>query len=77
MTVKKIREIPPWEWGGELLKLEPQMLRFLGTFSKRYPECAAFKSKHKNGIGAVRKDDADFGPYVVRLRVSCRPRSDH
>ena len=72
---KKIREIPPWEWGGELLKLEPQMLRFLGTFSKRYPECAAFKSKHKNGIGAARKDDADFEPCTARLLISCRPRS--
>ena len=52
------------------------MLRFLGTFSKRYPECAAFKSKHKNEIGAARKDDADFEPCTARLLISCRPRSD-
>ena len=45
-VIRKIREIPPWEWGGELLKLEPQVLRFLGTFSKRYPECAAFKTAY-------------------------------
>ena len=36
--IRKIREIPPWEWGGEFLELEPQVLRFLGTFAKRYPE---------------------------------------
>ena len=44
--IRKIREIPPWEWGGEFLELEPQVLRFLGTFAKRYPECAAFKTAH-------------------------------
>ena len=45
-VIRKIREIPPWEWGGEFLELEPQILRFLGTFTKRYPECAAFKTAH-------------------------------
>ena len=40
----KIREIPPWEWGGEFLELEPQVLRFLGTFAKQHPKCAAFKT---------------------------------
>ena len=45
-VIRKIREIPPWEWGGEFLKLEPQVLRFLGTSVKRYPECAAFKTAH-------------------------------
>ena len=45
-VIRKIREIPPWEWGGEFLELEPQVLRFLGTFAKRYPECAAFKTAY-------------------------------
>ena len=45
-VIRKIREIPPWEWGDEFLELEPQVLRFLGTFTKRYPECAAFKTAH-------------------------------
>ena len=45
-VIRKIREIPPWEWGGEFLRLEPQVLRFLGTFAKRYPECAAFKTAY-------------------------------
>ena len=45
-VIRKIREIPPWEWGGEFLELEPQVLRFLGTFSKRYPECTAFRTAH-------------------------------
>ena len=45
-VIRKIREIPPWEWGGEFLELEPQVLRFLSTFSKRYPECAAFKTAY-------------------------------
>ena len=45
-VIRKIREIPPWEWGGEFLKLEPQVLRFLGTSVKRYPECAAFKTAY-------------------------------
>ena len=22
-VIRKIREIPPWEWGGEFLELEP------------------------------------------------------
>ena len=45
-VIRKIREIPPWEWGGEFLELEPQVLRFLGTFAKQYPECAAFKTAY-------------------------------
>ena len=45
-VMRTIREIPPWEWDGEFLELEPQVLRFLGTFAKRYPECAAFKTAH-------------------------------
>ena len=45
-VIRKIREIPPWEWGGEFLELEPQVLRFLSTFSKRYPECAAFRTAY-------------------------------
>ena len=45
-VIRKIREIPPWEWDGEFLELEPQALRFLGTSSKRYPECAAFWTAH-------------------------------
>ena len=45
-VIRKIREIPPWEWGGEFLELEPQVLRFLGTSVKRYPECTAFKTAH-------------------------------
>ena len=24
-VIRKIREIPPWEWGGEFLELEPQV----------------------------------------------------
>ena len=43
-VIRKIRKVPPWEWGGEFLEHEPQVLRFLGTFSKRHPECAAFKT---------------------------------
>ena len=45
-VIRKIREIPPWEWGGEFLELEPQVLRFLDTFAKQYPECAAFKTAY-------------------------------
>ena len=45
-VIRRIREIPPWEWGGEFLELEPQVLRFLGTSVKRYPECAAFKTAY-------------------------------
>ena len=45
-VIRKIREIPPWEWEEEFLELEPQVLRFLGTFAKRYPECAAFKTAY-------------------------------
>ena len=45
-VIRKIREIPPWEWGGEFLRLEPQVLRFLSTFAKQYPECAAFRTAH-------------------------------
>ena len=29
-VIRNIREIPPWEWGFESSKLEPQVLRFLG-----------------------------------------------
>ena len=46
VVIRKIREVPPWEWGWEFLKLEPQVLRFLGTFARRHPECAAFRTAH-------------------------------
>ena len=45
-VIRKIREIPPLEWGGEFLELEPQVLRFLGTSVKLYPECPAFRTAH-------------------------------
>ena len=45
-VIRKIREIPPWEWGNEFLGLEPQVLRLLGTFAKRHPECAAFRTAY-------------------------------
>ena len=45
-VIRKIREIPPWEWEEEFLELEPQVLRFLSTFAKQYPECAAFKTAY-------------------------------
>ena len=45
-VICKIREIPPWEWGGEFLELAPQVLRFLRAFAKRHPECAAFKTAY-------------------------------
>ena len=45
-VIRKIREIPPWKWGGKFLELEPQVLRFLDTFAKRYPECAAFRTAY-------------------------------
>ena len=45
-VIRKIREIPPWKWGGEFLELEPQVLRFLSTFAKRHPECAAFRTAY-------------------------------
>ena len=45
-VIRKIREVPPWEWGWEFLKLEAQVLRFLGTFARRHPECAAFRTAH-------------------------------
>ena len=45
-VIRRIREIPPWEWGEEFLELEPQVLRFLGTFARRHPECAAFRTAH-------------------------------
>ena len=45
-VIRRIREIPPWEWDGKFLELEPQVLRFLGTFARRYPECTAFRTAH-------------------------------
>ena len=45
-VIRRIREIPPWEWGGDFQELEPQVLRLLCTFAKRYPECAAFKTAY-------------------------------
>ena len=57
-VIRKIREIPPWEWDGEFLELEPQLLRFLGTFTKRHPECTAFKRAHTHAaaIAAYRRN---------------------
>ena len=68
-TIRKIREIPPWEWGREFLELEPQVLRFLGTFNKRYPECAAFKTAYAHAaalavyrLGSHKPRSADMQP---------------
>ena len=68
-VIRKIREIPPWEWGGEFLELEPQVLRFLDTFAKRYPECAAFKTAytHASALAVYRRNSRKAPP----LQPSC------
>ena len=44
--INTIRDIPPWEWGGEFLMCEPELLLFLDLNRKRNPECPAFNQAH-------------------------------
>ena len=81
-VIRKIREIPPWEWGGEFLDLEPKVLRFLDTFAKRYPECAAFKTAYTlvSALAVYRRNSRkprsadgqpDAQPTNRRIKPSC------
>ena len=72
-VIRRIREIPPWEWGGEFLKLEPQVLRFLGTSVKRYPECAAFKTAytHASALAVYRLDSRRPKTLSKQERAVC------
>ena len=72
-VIRKIRELPPWEWGCEFLELEPQVLRFLGTFAKRYPECAAFKTAYTlaSALTAYRLDSRKPKTLSEQERATC------
>ena len=72
-VIRKIREIPPWEWGGEFLELEPQVLRFLGTFAKRYPKCAAFRTAYTlaSALAVYRLDSRRPKTLSKQERVDC------
>ena len=72
-VICKIREIPPWEWDREFLELEPQVLRFLGTFSKRYPECAAFRTAHTlaSALAVYRLDSRRPKTLTEQERATC------
>ena len=72
-VIRKIREIPPWEWDGEFLELEPQALRFLGTSSKRYPECAAFRTAYTlaAAIAAYRRNSRKPKTLTEQERSTC------
>ena len=72
-VIRKIREIPPWEWGGEFLELEPQILRFLGTSVKRYPECAAFKTAYTlaSALAVYRLDSRKPKTLSEQERADC------
>ena len=64
-VIRKIREISPLEWDGEFLELKPQVLRFLGTFNKRYPECAAFKTAYTLASALAR-----LSPRIPQAAIS-------
>ena len=49
-VIRKIREIPPWEWGEEFLELEPQVLRFLSAFAKQLGISVDMVKKHMNAL---------------------------
>ena len=72
-VIRKIREIPPWEWEEEFLELEPQVLRFLGTFTKRYPECAAFKQAHilASALSLYHRENQTPKPLTEQERTIC------
>ena len=72
-VIRKIREIPPWEWGSEFLELEPQVLRFLSTFAKQYPECAAFKTAYTlaSALAVYRLDSRRPKTLTEQEREDC------
>ena len=72
-VICKIREIPPWEWGGEFLELEPQVLRFLSTSVKRHPECPAFRTAytHASALAVYRLSSRKPKTLTEQERANC------
>ena len=71
--INTIRDIPPWEWSGEFLKCEPELLLFLDQNRKRHPECPAFNQAHilASALSLYHRENQTPKPLTEQERTIC------
>ena len=71
--INTIRDIPPWEWSGEFLKCEPELLLFLDLNRKRHPECPAFYQAHilASALSLYHRENQTPKPLTEQERTIC------
>ena len=71
--INTIRDIPPWEWGGEFLRCEPELLHFLDLNRKRHPECPAFNQAHvlASALSLYHRENQTPKPLTEQERTIC------
>ena len=71
--IRTIRDIPPWEWGGEFLRCEPELLHFLDQNRKRHPECPAFNQAHilASALSLYHRENKTPKPLTEQERTIC------
>ena len=71
--INTIRDIPPWEWGGEFLRCKPELLHFLDLNRKRHPECPAFNQAHilASALSLYHRENQTPKPLTEQERAIC------
>ena len=71
--INTIRDIPPWEWSGEFLRCEPELLLFLDQNRKRHPECPAFNQAHilASALSLYHRENQTPKPLTEQERTIC------
>ena len=71
--INTIRDIPPWEWNGEFLRCEPELLHFLDQNRKRHPECPAFNQAHilASALSLYHRENQTPKPLTEQERAVC------
>ena len=72
--IRTIRDIPPWEWSGEFIRCEPELLLFLDQNRKRHPECPAFNQAHifASALSLYRRENQTPKPLSKQERAIVR-----
>ena len=71
--INTIRDNPPWEWSGEFLRCEPELLLFLDQNRKRHPECPAFNQAHilASALSLYHRENQTPKPLTKQERAIC------
>ena len=71
--INTIRDIPPWEWGGEFLRCKPELLHFIDLNRKRHPECPAFNQAHilASALSLYHRENQTPKPLTEQERAIC------